>query len=165
MATTSYIIQGTNLAQVRAVVEAAGGEITHELGVIHAVGAKLTPTQQEALQSSTAVRLYDNRRIATARKKAKKRSTSVEPIDTSASLTSEITTDASRDTGATSASLDSQAVIDTSTGTSHVTGVMAHQLQSEGITGAGVTLAVLDSGMSDLTPIKRDTSGGLRALA
>ena len=67
--TASYIVQGASLAEVRSAVEALGGEITHELGVIRAVGARLTPAQHQALRRSEAVRrLYDNGRVETARK-------------------------------------------------------------------------------------------------
>ena len=35
----AFIIQGADVAAVKAAVQAVGGEITHELGIIHAVGA------------------------------------------------------------------------------------------------------------------------------
>ena len=38
--TESYIVQGHELTAVAAAVRAAGGEITHELGIIDAVGAR-----------------------------------------------------------------------------------------------------------------------------
>lgn len=38
----TYIIQGPSLIGVKSAVAAVGGEITHELGVIRAVGARLT---------------------------------------------------------------------------------------------------------------------------
>ena len=41
-ATTCYLIQGESLTTVKVAVEAAGGEITHELGVIRALAAELT---------------------------------------------------------------------------------------------------------------------------
>lgn len=65
--TASYIVQGKSLADARAAVEALGGEITHELGVIRAVGARLTPAQHHALDRSDAVRrLYDDRSVQTS---------------------------------------------------------------------------------------------------
>ena len=43
--TQSMIVQGHDLATVRSAVEAVGGEITHELGIINAVGAKIDAAQ------------------------------------------------------------------------------------------------------------------------
>ncbi len=63
-ATESYIIQGVSLAHVKTAVEAAGGEITHELGVIRAVGALLTERQRATLTDAGGVhRLYPNRSV------------------------------------------------------------------------------------------------------
>ncbi|MGD2176735.1 MAG: hypothetical protein PVG71_02825, partial [Anaerolineae bacterium] len=36
------IVQGSDVATVAALVEGIGGEVTHELGIIDAVGARLT---------------------------------------------------------------------------------------------------------------------------
>ena len=58
----SYIVQGQGRAAAERVL-AAGGEITHDLGLIHAVGARLTPTQVARLEQDAAdVRIYPNRR-------------------------------------------------------------------------------------------------------
>ncbi len=41
-----------------------GGAVTHELGVISAVGARLTPAQRAALEGHEAVaRIYDDRPV------------------------------------------------------------------------------------------------------
>jgi hypothetical protein len=48
---TAVIVQGTDLASVAAAVRAVGGEITHELGIIDAVGARLTPSQIAQLEA------------------------------------------------------------------------------------------------------------------
>jgi len=59
--TASYIVQGASLEEVTAVVSAAGGVITHELGVISAVAAELTARQVEDLRRHRDVRrVYDN---------------------------------------------------------------------------------------------------------
>ena len=47
----AVIVQGADLASVAAAVRAVGGEITHELGIIDAVGARLTPSQIAQLES------------------------------------------------------------------------------------------------------------------
>ena len=48
--TTSVIVQAADLETAAEAVRSAGGEITHELGVIRAVGAVLTKSQVEGLQ-------------------------------------------------------------------------------------------------------------------
>lgn len=51
----SLIVQGTNRASVKAAVEAVGGQITNELGVIKAFGIRLPESQREALDTQPAV--------------------------------------------------------------------------------------------------------------
>ena len=66
-AAVSYIVQGRDLAGVRAAVEAVGGEITHELGIIKAVGTELTERQVEALREMPNVRrVYANSGVRTS---------------------------------------------------------------------------------------------------
>ena len=55
-AARSMIVQGRDVAAVAEAVRGAGGEVTHELGIIRAVGARLTPPQLTALSDSPAVR-------------------------------------------------------------------------------------------------------------
>lgn len=65
--TGSYIVQGTDLAAARAAVRAAGGEVTHELGIIQAVGAELSEAQWKTLRDQDGVRrLYQDRDLSTA---------------------------------------------------------------------------------------------------
>jgi len=134
MGVKPYIVQAADLASARAAVESVGGRITHELGIIRAVGADLTAEQQSTLRSLKVVRLYDDRRVETAKGKIKPKPNDV------------VVTNVADDTG-------------------HVTLVSADRLHDEGITGSGVTLAVLDSGLGDLDPIKRGADDSLRALA
>jgi hypothetical protein len=47
----AVMVQGTDLATVIDAVRAVGGEITHELGIINAVGAQLTQTQIDRLET------------------------------------------------------------------------------------------------------------------
>jgi hypothetical protein len=51
----SLIVQGTNRASVEAAVEAVGGQITNELGVINAFGIRLPGSQRAALNIQPAV--------------------------------------------------------------------------------------------------------------
>jgi serine protease AprX len=52
-APASYIVQAANLDAARAAVNAAGGKVTHELGIIDAVGAQLTAGQAAILRSDS----------------------------------------------------------------------------------------------------------------
>ncbi len=52
----SYIVQARDLAAAAGAVRAAGGEITHELGIIGAVGARLSAEQHARLAETPAVR-------------------------------------------------------------------------------------------------------------
>ena len=65
----AHIVQGQDLAAARAAVIAAGGDITHELGIIRAVGAELSATEVESLRAENSVRIYEDRRVETARKR------------------------------------------------------------------------------------------------
>ncbi len=49
---TAVLVQGSNLDAVVAAVCAVGGEITHELGIINAVGARLTLAQVRTLEAN-----------------------------------------------------------------------------------------------------------------
>lgn len=60
-----FIVQAADLAGARAAVELVGGETTHELGVIRAVGAALTTAQRERLQGFKGLRVYADRELRT----------------------------------------------------------------------------------------------------
>ena len=62
----SYIVQGKDLTTVTNAVRSVGGEITHELGIIRAVGAELTPSQVERLRAMDGLSIHDNSTIETA---------------------------------------------------------------------------------------------------
>ena len=61
----SYIVQGTNPTMAADAVRSVGGEITHELGVIRAVGARLTPSQTEQLKE-LGLKVHENRSLRTS---------------------------------------------------------------------------------------------------
>ncbi|MCP4202729.1 MAG: LamG domain-containing protein, partial [bacterium] len=64
--TSGYIVQGKTVEQVAAAVESVGGEVTHRLAIIAAVGARLTEGQVEALGNHEDVeRVYEDRRVDT----------------------------------------------------------------------------------------------------
>ena len=119
--TTSVIVQGKDLADVRAAVESAGGEITHELGVIRSVGAVLTESQLEGLEETPGLRIHENRSVEVAGKPGV---VSYFPQVIGADL-----------------------------------------LHLEGVTGRGVTIAVLDTGTYSQIALNKDTDGNCRNLA
>ena len=60
----SMIVQGRDLATVKSAVAAVGGEISHELSIIDAVGARLTTAQLNTLRDLDGIRrVYENRGI------------------------------------------------------------------------------------------------------
>ena len=64
----AYIVQGSDLGATRQAVEKVGGTVTHELGIIRAVGADLTARQVEALRALPGVRrVYVNSGVGTSR--------------------------------------------------------------------------------------------------
>jgi serine protease AprX len=63
----SVIVQAADLAGAVRAVRRVGGTITHELGIIDAVGARLTPAQGEILARSREVRrIYPDRAVRAA---------------------------------------------------------------------------------------------------
>ncbi len=62
----TYIVQAQSLEQARALVARVDGEVTHELGIINAVGALLDEQQTVSLRSMPAVRrVYEDRSLET----------------------------------------------------------------------------------------------------
>ncbi len=66
----SVIVQGDDLDTVRDAVLEVGGEITHELQIISAVGANLTPAQVERLNKTSLVRIHENRSVTSSANEA-----------------------------------------------------------------------------------------------
>jgi hypothetical protein len=125
--TSSYIVQAKSLAAAKAAVKRVGGMITHELGIIDAVGARLSPAQAETLRAHGSTVFVDSM---------------IEPTSTT--------------TGSSSGSaLD----------TWYPTLVNADQLHAQGITGTGITIAIVDSGMQHDPTIVKGTANQTRLLA
>ncbi len=60
-----FIVQGSDLATVLEAVRRVGGEITHELAVIRAVGARLTESQRAALEALDGItRVWEDRPVS-----------------------------------------------------------------------------------------------------
>lgn len=62
---SSYIVQGASTEGVAELVRNAGGDITHELGVIRAVGAQLTEAQRAHIESQGA-RVFPDQEVKVA---------------------------------------------------------------------------------------------------
>jgi serine protease AprX len=64
---TSVIVQGRDMALAAKAVRSVGGRVTHELGIIRAVGAELTPAQLERLKRlNPELRVYANGQAKTS---------------------------------------------------------------------------------------------------
>jgi hypothetical protein len=61
----SVIVQGPDLARAKAAVLDVGGEVTHELAIIGAVGARLTPEQRDEIEADEALRVRSDRKVQT----------------------------------------------------------------------------------------------------
>ncbi|MFT5140483.1 MAG: hypothetical protein ACI9CB_002147 [Rhodothermales bacterium] len=59
----SYIVQAASLDQALVATTDIGGEITHKLRIINAVGANLTPSQVEILRQMEGIKVLDNGRV------------------------------------------------------------------------------------------------------
>jgi serine protease AprX len=126
--TTSVIVQGTDTGELVALVEKVGGEVTHELEIIHAVAANLTRDQYERLAASTAVRRIEpNHSVSVAAKQ-----------------------------------VDGGATVGVGIPSSSALAVGADALD---LTGRGVTVAVLDTGVRSWLELRQDRAEGQRLLA
>ncbi len=119
-ATSSFIVQAGSLAEAKAAVRAAGGSITHELGIINAVAATLSPAQARTLRANTGLELQ-------------------------------------QDNAAKVMGFVGQPYVTSHTG--------ADRLHASGITGRGVTVAFLDTGLWPNTPVAKNTAGQSTFLA
>jgi serine protease AprX len=115
-----YIVQADSLEIARQAVEALGADITHELGIINAVGVTLSPEQFGELSKDSRLRIEEDRKAG---------------VSSSAP----------------------------STFYPMLSG--AADLHDQGITGHGVTVAVVDSGFWETDEVSEDTSGHQRVLA
>lgn len=61
-----YIVQADTVKAAAKAVEAVGGQVTHELGTISAVGASLLPAQVELLKRRSNIRLMYSAKMASS---------------------------------------------------------------------------------------------------
>ena len=88
------IVQGQNVEAVKRLVVEVGGTVTHELGIIRAVGAQLTPSQRAAIvKLDPNLRLFEDSTVQTSAKGGNGKSKGKGPYATQSSLTSLIDAD------------------------------------------------------------------------
>ncbi len=114
--TSSVIVQGQDVDIIKQQVLEVGGTVTHELAIIHAVGATLTATQRTDLQKlDPSLRLYEDAGVRTS----------------------------GNGNGDGKGSFTGNNV----PYTQYPSLIGADRVHAEGITGYGVTIAILDTGM------------------
>lgn len=70
--TQTYIVQGHDLTTLQAALDAVGGEVTHKLGIINALGVRLSKAELRALKKHNAVhRVYADSDVEITGKPAK----------------------------------------------------------------------------------------------
>jgi hypothetical protein len=62
--TVSVIVQAESLEAAIAVVRAAGGTVSRELGIIRSVSAEVTPAQRAQLEKTDGVKVHTNRKLS-----------------------------------------------------------------------------------------------------
>ncbi|MEE8526109.1 MAG: hypothetical protein V3T72_19395, partial [Thermoanaerobaculia bacterium] len=144
-ATRRVIVQGDDTASIAELVRAVGGKVTHELGIIDAVAAELDAGQLRHLARADGVRrIYQDRAVETSGN--------------------------GNGNGGGNGGDDGNGGGGNGGGSNNVytdfpTLVGADALHAEGITGLGVTLAVLDTGHDSFNEIDKNSQGDWRFLA
>jgi serine protease AprX len=137
----SYILQGLGRNALVTAVEKVGGAVAREFPIINAISAYLTSSQATELASVSGLRMTQDRNVMT--------------MGVYGAL----------DSGLDSSSLNKVFAVDNFIATQ--TG--ASQLHDMGITGKGVTVAVLDSGSlmsgDEGEPLLKNSQGNSRALS
>ena len=65
-ASAAFLVQNADVLTAKKSVLEAGGQVTHELSIINAVGARLTLTQLAALRDVPGTRVYEDRAVWSA---------------------------------------------------------------------------------------------------
>jgi serine protease AprX len=123
-----YLVQAANSRAASEDVRRVGGKVEQELGIINAVAAELSSGQAASLRAMSAVHVFVDRSVTST-------STSLETT-LAESLTGSETPDGTAVSTPISLYQTSYPIL-----------VGANVLQQEGITGRGVTIAVLDTGL------------------
>jgi subtilisin family serine protease len=136
-----FVVQAGNAAQAADAVRRAGGTVVVDLGVIDAVGAELSTAQATVLRHNDSLRLYPDVALQVSAKKAS--------TATSSTTTTIATTDYLRTTSSdgTLQLSELQRAFTDFGDYSHSLLVRAPDLHKEGVTGKGITVAVVDTGL------------------
>jgi subtilisin family serine protease len=134
-APSSYIVQAASLEAARGAVTQAGGSVTHELGIIDAVAATLSPAQAHTLYLS-GVSLFEDAGVTTAGKGS--------------------------GGGGSGGNLTGGGSIQDTFYPTHTHAKLVHGM---GITGAGISVAIIDSGLGPEKSIVTGGAGQTRLLA
>src|SRR5258706_10810343 len=129
-----FIVQAQTAPAAQQYVERLGGRVERDLAIINGVSALLDPWQVDRLRATAGVRLYEDRAVAT---------------EGLLNLLSPVTAPVVRVVSSTSTPTDGSGVLLPTLlyETNYPTLVDAATLQQAGITGRGVTIAVLDTGL------------------
>jgi serine protease AprX len=129
-----YIVEAATSAAARVRVDRVGGAVEQDLDIVHGVSAYLNPWQVTQLRATTGVRLYADRALAT---------------DGLLNLLSPVTSPVVMGLSSTNTPQDGtgEPLPTLLYQTNYPMLVGADTLQQAGITGRGVTIAVLDSGL------------------
>ncbi len=134
----SVIVQGPDLDTVKRLVLEVGGTVTHELTIIRAVGAQMTAAQQDRLTAlASDLKIYVDGTVETSGRGNDKTGDTV-LLD---------------DDNGTDPYTGNEWLWEPTVQTTPAAMLQADVLHQEGITGLGVTVAVLDTGLHDFAPV------------
>ena len=136
-----YIVQGTNTDTITELTEKTGGEITHTLPIINAIGAKLTEQQRQTLlRYPQVIAIYADRTIHSAGKDDDDEDDENEGDD---NVRSDLAPDLN-----------------------YAARIEASRLHHSNITGRGISVAVIDTGIDKrFEHLTQDTEEDDRILA
>ena len=137
---TEVILQARSVGEAESIVREAGGSVTSGLAIIDAVSAELTADQIRRIESAhPTARVYSD-----------------SPVGLSFS---------SEPRGPSREDRWDDRCLERKPEASSPTLIRADRLHDEGVTGGGVTIAVVDTGLSPLEGLKRNAGGDRRVLA
>lgn len=127
-----YIVQSSSMPLTLEKVVGVGGRVVSNLDVIHGVSAELTAAQAAKLRADTRLHLFADRSL---------NNLALPPPPPAPSLSKETDWNSLVFTDGVALSLKIKSYV-----SNYTTAIGADALQSSGVTGKGVTIAILDSG-------------------
>ncbi|HLE55868.1 MAG TPA: S8 family serine peptidase, partial [Rhodothermia bacterium] len=138
--TTEVIVQAKSVEEAERIVQRVGGTVTGQLSIIEAVAAELTAGHIRQIQTTyPSARVYSD-----------------SPVSLSFSP---------GDRGQSRDERDKRDCDERRPESNYPTLIGADRLHEDGITGEGVTIAVVDTGLSPLPGLTRNATGDHRVLA